>query len=65
MDAVTQEQPDVVNARQVCKRLGISPVTLRLMVSTGACPKPLPMPGLKPRWARRAWDRWLETGGKR
>jgi hypothetical protein len=32
---VTAER-DVVNARDVCKRLGISPVTLKLMVSTGA-----------------------------
>jgi predicted DNA-binding transcriptional regulator AlpA len=61
---MVEAERDVVNARDVCKRLGISPVTLRLMVSTGACPRPLPMPGLKPRWSRRSWDKWLETDGR-
>jgi predicted DNA-binding transcriptional regulator AlpA len=64
MDAVTTDAP-IMNARQVCKWLGMSPQTLRLMLMTDACPRPLPMPGKKPRWARRSWDKWLEAGGKR
>jgi hypothetical protein len=58
-------EKETLNAKQVCEWLDWSPQTLRLMVDTGACPRPLPMPGLKPRWSRRSWIKWLETGGKR
>jgi predicted DNA-binding transcriptional regulator AlpA len=58
------DEREVLNAREVCKWLGFSPATLRLMVATGAAPRELPMPGRKPRWAKRAWIKWLETGGK-
>ena len=55
----TFQEPLLLNARQVCERIGFSRVTMWRWVKRGAFPAPVyPAPKL-PRWRARDIEFWL------